>query len=194
MIYTHLSDRYAPFHAKAMTFTVRDATHVLDGLLHQDPGLQIEEHYTDTSYRHLGLHRSHLRALPFTRVSFRAADSRSRRSSAVLFEQPSFCPGLRPLVAGRIHISSIRRHWDEVARFVASIREGSASSSLLVGKLAAYPRQTHLGSALREIGRIERTLFTLAWLQDPELRRRVTIALNKGEAHHTLKRAIRFYR
>jgi len=27
----------------------------------------------------------------------------------------------------------------------------------------------------------------------PELRRRVTIGLNKGKAHHTLKRAIRFY-
>jgi hypothetical protein len=44
--------------------------------------------------------------------------------------------------------------------------------------------------ALREIGRIERPLFTLSWLQDPELRRRVTAGLNKGEAHHTLKRAI----
>jgi hypothetical protein len=47
---------------------------------------------------------------------------------------------------------------------------------------------------LREVGRIERTLFTLEWLQNPKLRRRVTIGLNKGEAHHTLKRAIRFYR
>ena len=41
---------------------------------------------------------------------------------------------------------------------------------------------------------VELTLFTLEWLQNPELRRRVTIELNKGEAHHTLKRAIRFYR
>jgi TnpA family transposase len=48
-IYTHVSDRYAPFHAKAISSTVRDATHVLDGLLHQNPDLQIEEHYTDTS-------------------------------------------------------------------------------------------------------------------------------------------------
>jgi TnpA family transposase len=47
--------------------------------------------------------------------------------------------------------------------------------------------------ALREIGRIERSLFTWSWLPDPELRRRVTAGLNKGEAHHTLQRAIRFY-
>jgi len=81
-----------------------------------------------------------------------------------------------------------------VARLITSVREGTASPSLLVGKLAGHPRQNHLFVALREIGRIERSLFTLEWLQDPELRRRVTIGLNKGEAHHTLKRAIRFYR
>ena len=63
-----------------------------------------------------------------------------------------------------------------------------------MAKLAGHPRQNHLFVALREIGRVERSLFTLEWLQDPELRRRVTIGLNKGEAHHTLKRAIRFYR
>ena len=31
MFYTHVSDRYAPFHTKAISSTVRDATHVLDG-------------------------------------------------------------------------------------------------------------------------------------------------------------------
>ena len=63
-------------------------------------------------------------------------------------------------------------------------------------RLSCRPRflRVSLAAALREIGRIERTLFTLEWLQNPELRRRVTIGLNKGESHHTLKRAIRFYR
>ena len=50
---------------------------------------------------------------------------------------------------------------------------------------AAYPRQNGLAVALRELGRIERTLFTLEWLQNTELRRRVQIGLNKG-AHETI--------
>src|SRR3546814_8784570 len=37
------------------------------------------------------------------------------------------------------------------------------------------------GAALREVGRIERTLFTLRWFDDPALRRTVTAELNKGE-------------
>jgi TnpA family transposase len=47
--YTHISDQYAPFHTTVIASTVRDATHVLDGLLYHEPELRIEEHYTDTS-------------------------------------------------------------------------------------------------------------------------------------------------
>ena len=48
--------------------------------------------------------------------------------------------------------------------------------------------------ALREVGQIERTLFMLEWMQDPELRRRVQIGLNKGEARNALARAVFFNR
>ncbi|TXR64481.1 hypothetical protein DM800_14505 [Bacillus sp. AY18-3] len=40
------------------------------------------------------------------------------------------------------------------------------------------PRRNSLSVTLREIGRIERTLYTLEWLQSPELRRRIHIGLN----------------
>jgi TnpA family transposase len=44
--YTHVSDQYAPYYTKLINATVRDATHVLDGLLYHESELQIEEHYT----------------------------------------------------------------------------------------------------------------------------------------------------
>jgi TnpA family transposase len=59
------------------------------------------------------------------------------------------------------------------------------TASLVLRKLA-YPRQNGLAWRLREIGRIDRTMFTLDWLQSPELRRRVTVGLNKGEAKNAL--------
>ena len=43
-------------------------------------------------------------------------------------------------------------------------------------------------------GRVERTLFLLDWLTDRDLQRRARIGLNKGEAHHALKRALFFNR
>jgi len=47
---------------------------------------------------------------------------------------------------------------------------------------------------MREIGRIERTLFSLYWYSDPGLRRRTNLGLNKGEARNSLARAVFFNR
>ena len=58
----------------------------------------------------------------------------------------------------------------------------------------AYPRQNGLAIALRELGRIERTLFILDWLQNVGLRRRVHAGLNKGEARNALARAVFIHR
>ena len=68
------------------------------------------------------------------------------------------------------------------------------SSSLAPRSLAAYPRQNGLVVARREIGRVERSLFTLDWLRSSELRRRANAGLNKGEARNALARAVFFHR
>ena len=64
-------------------------------------------------------------------------------------------------------------------RLAASVRTGTVSASLMLKRLGAYPRQNGLSLALLEIGRIERTLFTLDWLEKPDLRRQATVELNK---------------
>lgn len=75
-----------------------------------------------------------------------------------------------------------------------SIKQGVATASLLVRKLSRYPRQNGLAAALRELGRIERTLFILKWLPSLELRRRVQVGLNKGETRNALACAMFFNR
>lgn len=79
-------------------------------------------------------------------------------------------------------------------RLAASIRTGVVSASVMLERLGSYPRANGLALALREIGRVERTLFTLDWIEQPDQRRRATRELNKGEAENALKRAIFFHR
>lgn len=110
------------------------------------------------------------------------------------FGKPTEYPDLAPLIGGKIDTKKIRDYWSEVLRLATYIKRGTVTASLILGKLGSYPRQNGLACALREIGRIEKTLFTLSWLQSPELRRRVLIGLNKGEAKHALARAVFFNR
>jgi TnpA family transposase len=103
-------------------------------------------------------------------------------------------PALTSLVGGTIQGAHLLAQWEAVLRLAASIRNGTVTASLMLRKLGSYPRQNGLAVALREVGRIERTLFILQWLQDPALRRRVQVGLNKGEARNALARAVFFYR
>lgn len=103
-------------------------------------------------------------------------------------------PALVAMISDTYNENPIRQHWDEVLRLATSIRQGTVTASLMLRKLGSYPRQNGLAVALCEIGRIERTLFILDWLQDVELRRRVHAGLNKSEARNALTRAVFFHR
>lgn len=85
--------------------------------------------------------------------------------------------------------------FDIVSNLLANNKlKGTVTASLIMRKLASYSRQNKLALAWREVGRIERTLFTLYWLQSPQLRRKATNELNKGELKNSLARAIFLHR
>lgn len=190
LFYTHVSDQYAPFHTKVITTNVRDALHVLDGLLYHLSDLKIREHYTDTAG-----YTEQVFAL-CSLLGFRFAPRIRDLGETRLYtpEAGALYGVLEPLVAQKLNLRLIRDHWDALRRLTVSIKSGTVTASLILGKLASYPRQNGLALALRELGRVQRTLFTLEWLRDPELRRRVLAGLNKGEALHALKRAVAFHR
>jgi TnpA family transposase len=67
------------------------------------------------------------------------------------------------MIGGTLNIKHVRAHWDEILRLATSIKQGTVTASLMLRKLGSYPRQNGLAVALREPGRIERTLFILGW-------------------------------
>ena len=190
LIYTHVSDQYSPFHSKLINVGIRESTYVLDGLLYHESDLKVEEHYTDTA----GF-TDHVFALMHL-LGFKFAPRIKDLGKTKLFIPKGHNPyqALKPLIGGTINTKVIEDNWSDVLRLATSIKQGTATASLLIKKLGSYPRQNSLALALREVGRIERTLFILQWLQSKELRRRVQAGLNKGEARNALARAVFFNR
>ncbi|MGO9236691.1 MAG: Tn3 family transposase [Methylocella sp.] len=184
--YTHVSDQYGSFHIKVISATNAEAPHVLDGLMHHGASLDIKEHFTDTGgVSHHVFALCHLLGYRFVP---RIRDLQDRRLGTI--EAPGRYEGLVPLMGRPIRTDIIRECWDEIIRLGASVKAGVVAPSVMLKKLSAFKRQNRLDLALQEIGRIERTLFTLDWLESADLRRRCQAGLNKGESRHFLARAI----
>ena len=188
--YTHVSDQFGPFATQNIPATVNEAPYILDGLLMNEVGRKIKEQYADTG----GFtdHVFAVTALLSYRFIPRIRDLPSKR--LYLFDPANAAKELRGLIGGKIREKLIIENWPDILRAVATMAAGIMPPSQLLRKLASYPRQHELALALREIGRIERTLFIIEWLLDTDMQRRANVGLNKGEAHHALKNALRIGR
>jgi TnpA family transposase len=184
--YTHLSDQHGPYSSIVMSATNHEAPYVLDGLLHHGGQLAIDTHYTDTGGA--SDHVFILCAMLGIRFCPRLRDLPNRKLASI--EPAGHYPDLQPLIGRRVKADGAREHWSEAVRLAASLYAGTVAPSAMLRKLAAYRRQNQLDLALQELGRIERTLFTLDWLESPELRRRCHAGLNKSEQRHYLAQEI----
>ncbi|MGE7307798.1 Tn3 family transposase [Priestia megaterium] len=187
-IYRFTSDQFSSYYTKIIHTNSRDAIHVLDGLLHHETDLNIEEHYTDTAgYTDQIFGLTHL-------LGFKFAPRIRDLSDSKLFtiDKASEYPKLEAILRGQINTKIIKENYEDVLRLAHSIREGTVSASLIMGKLGSYSRQNSLATALREMGRIEKTIFILNYISDESLRRKIQRGLNKGEAMNGLARAIFF--
>jgi TnpA family transposase len=145
--------------------------------------LPIEEHTTDTH--------------GYTQIIFGAYDLIGLRFAPRirdLYRQRFYQHGTPPtveaaeLVKHKLRSELITPHWHELLRLAASLHHGWAPASLLLARLEAGSRRDPLARALQEYGRLMKTNFVLAWLEDQQLRSRIGRQLNKGDQLHALRR------
>lgn len=149
--------------------------------------LEIREHYADTAgFTDHVFALMHLLGVAFC-PRIRVLRDKKLFIKGKVYQFPAL-PSL--ISTTSLNLKEIEIHWREVLHLAASIKQETVTASLMLEKLASYPRQNGLAKALREIGRIERTLFMPDWFRDPPLRRRVQAGLNKGEARNALARAV----
>lgn len=189
-IYTTITDRYAPLHQTIIAGTAGEAMHTLDGLCGHESSVDVGALHVDGG----GVSDIVFAVMHLLGVEFEPRIPRLSDRRLYAFEPRARYGRLAPLFGQRLDRKLIYDHWDEVAPIIAAMRNRTVTPSLILKKLSAYRQQNGLAAALREIGRVRRTLFTLRWFADPALRRLVTAELNKGEARNSLARAVAFHR
>ena len=84
----------------------------------------------------------------------------------------------------------IAEHWDDLLRLAGSLKLGLVQVGGLMRTLQTNERPTRLARALEELGRIVKTLYLLAYIDDEAYRRRILTQLNRGEGRHQLARVV----
>src|SRR5262245_6012948 len=186
--YHHISDTYIALFSHFIACGVWEAVYILDGLLKNHSALQPDTLYADTHGQAepvFGLAALlGIKLLPRMRtwndVTFYRVDhDTSYKHIDALFNQV-------------VDWDVIERHWQDMMQVVLSIQAGRVLPAMLLQKLGVYSRQSSLYKAFSELGRVERTLFLLAYMSDPAMRQQIRAETTKVESYHAFADWIAF--
>lgn len=184
--YNLMSDQYAGLHGLVIPGTLRDSVFILQTLLEQQSSLKPKEIMTDTAGS-----SSIIFALFWLlgyQFSPRLADI--GRARFWRLDPHADYGALDPLARHRLDARRIEHHWDDMLRTAGSLLLGKVTASELIRTLLSTERPSGLALALRELGRIPKTLYLLNFVDDPHYRRRILTQLNRTENRHWLARTI----
>jgi TnpA family transposase len=184
--YNLISDQFTGLHGMTVPGTLRDSLILLALVLDQQTELQPTRIMTDTgAYSDVvfGLFR-----LLGYRFSPRLADIGGARLWRI---DPNADYGpFNDLSRHRVNLTRIAENWDDCLRLVGSLKLGRVRATGIMRTLQVGEHATRLAQAIAEIGRIEKTVHVLRYLDDESMRRDTLVQLNRGEGRHGLSRVV----
>ena len=167
----------------------REAVYVIDGLMHNNV-VKSDIHSTDThGYSEVIFAVTHLLGFEFApRIKGLHKQNLYAFKPRKHYEEQEFV--LLPTRCIREEI--IESHWDDILRFIATIQLKITSASQLFRRLNSYSKQHSLYQALKEFGRIQKSLFILKYYDDCEFRQSIETQLNKIESSNKFSKAVSF--
>lgn len=186
-VYTFIDESHRLFYSVVISSSESEAAYVIDGLMHNEV-VKSDIHSTDTAgYSEMIFATCHLLG-----ISFAPRIKNFQDQQLFSFENPSTYRALDyPILPkGRIDLSLIRKHWDDILRFIATIKLKETTASQLFKRLSSYSKQHPLYKALREFGKLIKTVFILKYIDDLELRQAIEKQLNKLESSNKFNKAV----
>jgi len=184
--YNLLSNQFTGLNAIPTPGTLRDSLVLLAVVLEQQTELKPTQIMTDTgAYSDVvfGLFR-----LLGYRFSPRLADIGGTRFWRI-DPKADYGP-LNTLSKHRLSLPRITPHWDDMLRLAGSLLLGRVPATGIMRTLQVGDHPTRLAQAIAEFGRIDKTLHPLTMIDDENKRRGTLTQLNRGEARHSLARAV----
>lgn len=184
--YNLVCDQFTGLNAITVPGTLRDSLVLLSVVLEQETEFEPTEIMTDTgAYTDVILGIFWLLGYQF---SPRIADVGGARFWRV--DSTADYGALDKLASHKVKTRIVAEHWDDLLRLAGSLKLGLVQVGGLMRTLQTNERPTRLARALEELGRIIKTLYLLAYIDNEAYRRRILNQLNRGEGRHQLARVV----
>ena len=197
-----LDEKQAFFHVNILTSSDREAPYMMDGLVKSHAGfreinpkemddkLKKRTHSTDSH----GYTEAIFAGLHFLDVSFAPRIAKLEKQTLYAFEEKSLKSNSHFKIApkSKIKRNLILDNWDDILRLMVTIKLNKVSASLMFKMLSASASDSPLYKALKEFGKLLKSLFILNYIDDVDLRRSITKQLNRVELGQKLAGAV-FY-
>jgi len=187
--YSYLDERFLNFASFIFNSNERESTYMVDGLLH-DKIVRSSIHSTDTH----GYTEAVFALMNLLGFEFAPRIARLSKQRIYAFTKKADIKelGYKILPDGYIDTQLIHDNWNSILRLVCSIKLKECTASQIFKRLNSYSRQHPVYQALKEYGKIIKTIFILKYIDDIELRKRITKQLNKVEHSNRFSDAIFF--
>ena len=186
-VYSFIDERHLLFYSTVISAAERESAYVIDGLMHNEV-IKSDIHSTDTH----GYTEAVFGAMHLLGFSYAPRIKNLKRQQLYSFKsrQHTDRSGWKLKPSGYIDTELIKDHWDDILRFIATIKLKETTASDLFRRLNSYSKQHVLYRALKAFGRIIKSIFILRYIDDVELRQAIEKQLNKIESAHRFSRAI----
>lgn len=189
-IYTFIDEKQSLFHNSVFSSSDREAPYVIDGLMENPVPAEGQIHSTDTH----GFTDQIFAATHFIGVAFapRLKNLGKQRIYGFSARKTYHKKGYKLLPSRTINTKLILRHWDDILRFMATIKCRHTTASQIFKRLSSYAQDHPLYKALKEFGRIIKSQFILTYYDDLELRQQIQKQLNRVELSNKFSHAVFF--
>lgn len=97
---------------------------------------------------------------------------------------------LNDIARGFVKTDKIEQHWDDMLRVAGSLKMGAITAPELIRTLFNTDKPSSLSQEIQDLGRINKTIYLLKYIDSEDYRRRILKQLNRGEGRHNLARII----
>ena len=192
-VYSLIDNRSRLTYNTAFSSSYREAAFVIDGLIHNDE-IKSDIHSTDShGYTEAIFATTHMMDIFFApRIkNLKKQKIYSFKEDGTLISDYKN-KNYNILSDEYINEDKIKENWDDVLRLIATIKLKKTSASQIFRRLNSYTKQNPIYESLKEFGRIIKSIFTLKYYDDLELRQSIEKQLNLVELSHKFAKVIFF--